>query len=251
MTRLILSNSSISLYLKCHLRYYMDQVWRIPGESSVSMALGSATHAGVETFWKSGDLPGAHDRLDVVLDEQMPAEPDEPYETVQRDGHSMLDTYVKIAAPTFTPTLIEAPFVIDIDGVAVSGIIDAADDDLHDTKTTSGRTVAGRKPSFRPTDHRLQLNLYRYGYKFLTGAWPKRLLLDVIKRTGKYQQFEVEVNEREARDIIGLVADEIAREDFRPTGADNGGCRYCPFNQACRFSTERLTPDGTIAVITN
>ena len=89
----------------------------------------------------------------------------------------------------------------------------------------------------RPSDHRAQLTGYRFGFKFLTGTWPKRLLLDVLKRTCKYAQYEVEPDEREFRDTLALVSSGIMDEDFRPTGAESGKCEWCPYRTICQYST--------------
>ena len=228
--RLILSTSSISTYLKCHRMYLYSNVYRVTGGQSLPAILGIAVHAAVETLWKSPKRPSSV--LEKTFADELTRVPlpyEENPEAVLADGQRMYTTYVQKVAPTFTPTLIEEKFSIDVDGVAVSGTIDAADDDIHDLKTTSMIS------KFDPASYGLQLNLYRLGFKFLTGSWPKRLLLDVLPRRGNftYKQYEVPVETQDALDVIGLVNTGIMEGNFDATGAINGACRFCPYREIC------------------
>ena len=134
------------------------------------------------------------------------------------------------------PTMIEAPFSLRTEGVILTGNLDYADDDVRDLKTTAGKTINGYKPtSFNPRNHGLQLTLYSWGYKALQGRWPARLLLDLLTRKGAYREYELEPDHGAARDVLGVVRDGITREDFEPTGALTGACRYCPYTQRCPY----------------
>lgn len=237
MPDLILSTSSISAYLQCHYRYLLSNIYRVGGAQSAAAALGTAVHAAVEAFWKATPT-----RPQAVLERVLAAEltrvpppHDEPVATLLRDGTAMLRTYIKTVTPTFTPTLVEQTFVITIDAVTVAGTIDAADDDLHDTKTTSLIS------KFDPTNHVLQLSLYSLGYQVLTGRKPKRLLLDVLPRGGRvtYRQYEVQPEIGELIDVLGIVSEGISKEDYEPTGATGGVCHYCPYRRICRHSAAK------------
>ena len=232
MIPLILSTSTIKAYLDCHYRYYLSEVLRLNGLSRTPAALGTAVHAGIERGFRKNWL-AARTEMTLVLDRTMVRGLDEEqFPVVQADGLRMMETYQREVVPTFTPTLIEAPFLIKINGVHVSGHIDAADEDVHDTKTVAMIS------KFRPDEHVLQMTIYRRGYQHLVGRLPKRLLLDVLPRGGRvaYRQYEVQPDEREMVDVLGIVRDEIMQENYEPTGAISRKCFYCPYLESCRYA---------------
>jgi CRISPR/Cas system-associated exonuclease Cas4 (RecB family) len=230
MSDLILSASSISTYLKCKKMYLYSNVYRVSGGQNLAAALGTAVHAAVETLWKSPKRPET--ALERSFERELALVPlpyEEPPETVLADAKRMYINYVQKVVPTFKPTLVEEKFVIEVEGISISGTLDAADEDVHDLKTTSMIS------KFRPDSYNLQLNLYRLGYKALTGGWPRRLLLDVLPRRGNftYKQYEVPVETRDTLDVLGIVSQGIMAEDYSPTGATNGACRWCSYQEIC------------------
>jgi hypothetical protein len=152
------------------------------------------------------------------------------------DAERMLAVYRREVAPTFKPWLVEAPFTAKVNGVILSGTIDGADDDVRDLKTTAGKTINGRKPRFDPANYDIQMTLYRFGYKALTGRWPRRLLLDVLTRRGTYRQYEREPKNGDALDALGVARDGILRGEFDANGALNGSCFYCPYIEVCDYA---------------
>lgn len=234
MSDLILSASSISFYLRCHYRYLLSNVYRIGGgRPSMGAVLGAAVHAGAEAFWKEPTRPQA--ALRRAFERELATVPtpfEEDASVVLADAERMLGTYMAQVAPTFTPTMVEQKFLIRVNGIGVSGTLDAADDDVHDLKTVSMIS------KFYPLEHVLQLTLYRLGFKALTGRYPKRLLLDVLPRKGRvtYRQYEIEPDTTEAIDTISIVSAGIMAEDYEPTGATAGVCHYCPYREICRYA---------------
>jgi hypothetical protein len=237
MHDLILSTSSISAYLRCHYAYFLGYVWRWKGQQNVAAAIGQAVHAGVEAMHKEEGLflIAAKEAWDLesanVPQADLEADPD-----AFSDALRMLDVYESEVLPTFHPFLVEAPFSVRVDGVIITGTIDAADEDLRDTKTTAGKTINGRKPNFDPANHDLQLSLYRLGYWGLTGKYPRRLLLDVLTRRGTYRQYQREPRTADAISTLGVVRDGIVREEYDPNGALNGSCGYCSFSARCGYA---------------
>ena len=234
---IVLSTSAVSSYLRCHYQYALGYVYRLRGAQNMAAAIGTAVHSGIEAAHKS--LP-AEDALRASFEEQMAsvpiseaiADPD-----ALPDALRMLRVYQEEVMPTFHPTLIEAPFTAKVAGVILSGILDGADEDVRDTKTTAGKTINGRKPSsFTPASYDLQLSIYALGYKALTGKLPRRLLLDVLTRRGTYRQYERPMKIGEAVDTLGIVRDGIDRGDFDPTGAYSGACRWCQFAATCKYA---------------
>ncbi len=230
---LVLSNSSISAYWRCHWRWYLDNVLRYPSVGNLRMALGIAVHAGVEAIFRGPLRPAGVFRASFIRETAgLPAEEMNADPGASDAGEVMLATYMREVVPTFTPTMVEQPFTIRADGVLVTGIIDAADEnDVHDTKTTAMIS------KFHPDSYQVQMTLYHWGYQALTGRAPKRLLLDVLPRGGnvKYRQVEIKPIHAEARDLIRLTRDAIMDRKFEPTGVLNGSCASCPFMKVCEF----------------
>jgi CRISPR/Cas system-associated exonuclease Cas4 (RecB family) len=234
---IVLSSSSVDTFLRCGHRYYLSEVMRVFAPPNIAMALGTAIHAGVERLLKNSPLRPV-DALDEAFAREValiPA-PDEDPAVALADGHTMLTTYTRERWPHFKPALVEQKFVIEVEGVHWTGIIDAADEDVVDLKSTSGKTINGRKPSFDPKKHTLQVTGYRWGYRALTGNWPRRLLLDVLTRTGKYRQYELQPDNGGLLDVIRLVRRAIMAREFLPNGVQNGSCYQCPYRQICEFS---------------
>jgi hypothetical protein len=239
MSDLILSTSSISEYLRCHHAYLLGHVYRMQRRQSVAAAIGQAVHAGVEALHRGQP---AHNALRAAWDEEVesiPADAVAADPDAFTDAKKMLSIYERDVLPTFQPTLIEAPFAARVAGVILTGTIDQADDDVRDTKTTSGKTINGRKPHFDPANYDQQLSLYRLGYKALTGKWPRRLLLDVLTRRGTYRQYEREPRTADAMDALGVARDGILREEYDPNGALSGACNWCGYVERCGYAVVR------------
>lgn len=232
MSDLILSASSIQTWLDCGYKYLLGSVYRLPGRPSMASAIGTAVHAGVEAIHKGHERP--NDALVAAFGHELDqmTTMDESPATGLADAGLMLDTYRREVAPRFHPTLVEAPFLISVDGINVSGQIDAADQDVHDTKTRAGKTINGKRPSaFKAERHRFQLSLYGIAYRFLRGVYPARLVIDSLTRRGTYTEYVIDPAYGEVPDILGLASSGIMAEDFRPTGPANGSCLYCPYYQ--------------------
>lgn len=236
MGDLILSTSSISAYLRCGYAYYLGYVWRWKGQQNVAAAIGQAVHAGVEALHRGQPAVEALRAAFVLEVASVPTAELAADPGALDDALRMLNVYNEEVLPTFHPFLVEAPFSVRVDGVVITGTIDAADEDLRDTKTTAGKTINGRKPNFNPANYDLQLSLYRLGYWGLTGKYPKRLLLDVLTRRGTYRQYEREPQTADAVGTLGIVRDGIVREEYEPNGALNGACNWCSFAARCGYA---------------
>lgn len=227
---LVLSASSMKVYLRCSYQYLLSSVWRVPGAPNMAMTIGTATHSGIEALHKGLDPVEATQTAFWRELASMPEPYEEPPGTALADALTMVEVYREKVLPTFEPDLVEASFVVSIGDVLFSGQIDAADEDVRDLKTTAGKTINGKPPSaFKPESHRLQLTGYSLGYQFLTGRKPRRLLLDVLTRRGTYRSFEVAPDYGEFMDVLNLTASGIMKSEFEPTGVSTGACRFCPY----------------------
>jgi hypothetical protein len=231
-----LSATAIGTYLNCERQYLYSVVYRVPGEQGFAAAIGAAVHAGVEALWKSPTRPleALRRRWDREL-VHVPAGDEEPAVGLA-DAEMMLALYQEKVVPTFSGRPeVEVPFSIVVDGrVGVTGTLDAIDEDLRDLKTTSGKTINGRKPRFDPKRYDLQLGIYELGYEFLRGQPPRRTLLDVLTRRGTYRQYERHPSRRETLDVLEVATDGIMADRYEPTGALTGICKWCPYaNGVC------------------
>lgn len=230
-TPLVLSKSAVDAFLRCGYAYYLGYVIRLPSPPNLDMAVGTAVHKAAEVHWKASGDP--EDALRAALVREVALIPTTtPDEAAQasRDALTMWRTYLMHIAPTFIPTLVEAPFLITIDGQLFSGVIDAADGDVHDTKTTSTPSKVD------PAHHRLGMTAYAHGFRALTGRSPGRLLLDVVAKNGRWAVKEVQPDDQELADVVGLVAQAIGAGRFEPNGALNGSCRGCAFVDRCSYA---------------
>lgn len=238
MDDLVLSASSVTAWLRCHHRYLLTNVFRHKRVAqSMPAAIGQAVHSGAEAHWKGSGSPVEALRAAFAHEvASVPAPEVEADPAALPDAERLLGVYLDEVAPRYRPTMIEAPFLVRVDGILLSGTIDNADpdttDEVHDIKTVSMIS------KFHPESYDLQLSMYALGYQGLTGRRPKRLVLDVLPRTGRVRYREVvrEPDIGAARDVLSVVRDGIARGDYEPTGAMNGACGWCPVRNLCEFS---------------
>jgi RecB family exonuclease len=238
---LILSKSSIEVWLACHKRWAYGYMYRVPGAPNLDMLIGTATHAGVEAYWKRQPPYDATRRAFVY---EGPLDATTTSETVVAalfDALAMTKLYIEKIAPTFAkpPTLIERDFLIRVNGTLVSGRIDCATEDpdeVRDTKTTSTPSKV------TPERHQLGQTLYAWGFAAITGRMPTRLLLDCVGKNGKVAVKEVEPDYVGAAEVVAMVAKGIQEGDFRPTGAASGACYGCAYRTICPDANLGLTP---------
>lgn len=226
-----LSKSSIDLFEDCDYAWYLGYVLRIKGSPTLQMIRGRAVHAGIEAYWKGEDHVGATVREFTASVDSIPDADVAAAGEALGDAHRLVGTYVTKIAPTFTPNLVEAKFAIRVNGVLVTGAIDAATEtEVHDTKTTSTPSKVD------PERHRVEMTLYQWGAQSL-GLSPERLVLDVVGVNGRSKSVEVQPDEAGAAELVGYVADRIGSGVFEPTGARTGQCGRCSFASTCKFST--------------
>jgi CRISPR/Cas system-associated exonuclease Cas4 (RecB family) len=234
----VLSASGITLFLRCPKAYLYSNVFRVPGLQNLAAAIGVATHAGVAALFSRPLRPLEALRREFAAETvNVPASELAADSEALSDAERMLEVYRKQVAPTFSPTMVEKEFLIEVDGLRLSGTLDAADektDEVRDLKTRSGKTINGKKPSaFDPAKHQVQLSLYGIAYRAMTGRAPKRLLLDVLTRTGKYKQYEVKPDYGGMLEAAHLTADAILRAEYPPSGALSNACGFCSFREIC------------------
>lgn len=232
-TELVLSKSSIRAWLTCRYAWLLGYVHRIKGVPNLDMVIGTATHAGVEAYWKH-EPP--YDATRAAFSYEGPLDATTTSEMVVAglvDAVAMTRTYIEKIAPTVEtpPTLVEADFLIRVDGVLVSGRIDTGSvDEVRDTKTTSTPSKVD------PARYGVDMALYGWGARSITGRFPGRYWLDVVARNGKFAVKPVEPDYQGAAEVVRHVAAGITAGEFGPTGAAVGECPRCSYAAVCRFA---------------
>lgn len=248
MPDLVLSASSLDAYDECHYRWYLSYVEAEQGEQSVAAAIGSAVHTAIERHYKAvmaGEpldqrvLREVYD-FEYVLNTSAIADPELPLDKAARWGRRALATYLEDVAPGVDPLLVEHGELLDWDGILISGHLDVSDTNhvVHDTK------IKGTKPR-DPARYLRAFVIYAEVHRVATGSPAKDVQLDVIVRLkrdrpyhvpyrygGPISQHDFNVTSRS----IERVANGIEQGDFRPTGLDEGACRYCPVKTVCEYN---------------
>lgn len=239
---MILSASSIGVWLKCPRRWMYQYVWRLKSPQGMPQAIGQAVHSAVEAHYASEDAAEALRRSFEAEVAQVPISEvvDDP--DARADAEAAFAAYQREVIPWWHPTMVERKFAFDWDGVRITGIIDGADettDTVADTKVTAGKTINGRKPRFDPARYDFQLALYDLGYESITGRPAKEVRLDVVSRRGTYRKFVRNPSVKDALDIVSIVRDAASTGEYDATGAFSGACRWCPYSEICPSSANK------------
>lgn len=248
---LVLSASSVGMYLRCGRQWMYRYVYGIKSKPSVKMARGIAIHKAVEVdmtqkMTTQVDLP-VDDMLDAYSDswgsiasDGLTQGPDDPPEGEMKDrGVGMVRLYHSEVAPHIQPVLVEQPVQFSINGQAYSGQIDLATRSkrsgkliVRDTKSTS-RTPA-------PNQYQLNQVGYALSQRQATNEIEADTVLDYLIDT-KIPRYLPISNGGPASDaqvasfatIVGDVAGSINAGRFPPNGVVNGACRICGYRDRC------------------
>ena len=250
MPDLVLSASSLDAWDACHYRWFLQYIEAQQGEQSVAAAIGTAVHYAIEQHYKAQMLgePLSPKVLDDIyataylLEAGSIADPELPIDKAKGWGSRALTTYLEDVAPQVDPLLVEHGELMDWGGILISGHLDVSttSDVVRDTK------IKGAKP--RDVHRYLRaFVIYAEVHRVATGNPAKDVVLDVILRLkrdrprhvpysygGPISQHDFDVTTAS----IERVAGGIERGDFRPTGLDEGACRFCPVRTVCDYVTE-------------
>ena len=239
MRPVVWSHSSIDAYLDCHLRWYFTYVMCEEEEPSEARMTGIAVHDVAERILKGQSLPLLDGPCGIC--EMFPHSPQCPNQGAAAEG--LIEVFISDILPTYRDTiLIEAPFQYELDGIPVSGIIDALDEQdteeplgyrariLRDLKTTKSRPSAGK--------YRLQMTIYWLGATEL-GYPPHAAMLDYIVRTKKPYYWPEVVSPIDEDDVDVLSAtlqalqNGVESSDYEPTGLGTPACSWCGYKAIC------------------
>lgn len=248
----------MNTFLKCGHAWFLAYVAAVKMKPNIKAVRGIAVHSAVEVDMRqkitSGvDIP-VEDMLDAydtswneeTVDGLELGENDDPGDIKDR-GYKLVKVYRRDVAPRIQPTIVEEPIQFKVNGQSFSGQIDLGqmvpralygDPDwaleIHDTKTTS------RSPD--PTQYLLNMTGYALGVRQATGAVEADTVFDYVVATTKPYYKEVRLGGpisddqiRRFAGVVGKVSDAIKAEQFVPTGAMSGMCRYCGYKPICPY----------------
>lgn len=250
MTDLVLSASSLDAYDDCHYRWYLQYVERHGGEQSVAAAIGLAVHRAIEEHYKRRMLSEpVPDRFLVdlynftyITETSGIADPELPLDKAMIWGRRALISYLEDVAPDVEPVLVEYGSELEVDGILVSGHLDVADAEgvVRDTK------IKKTKPR-DPSRYLRAFTIYALLYRDRMGKLETDVQLDVIVRLKRDRPYHVPYNyggpvsDHDIATLAGSlnrVANGIAKGDYRPTGLEEGACRFCPVSNVCEYYQE-------------
>lgn len=251
LTDLVLSASSVDTFRKCGYRWYLQYIERHEGDQNVRAAVGLAIHKAAQVYYELKRLGIPHyvlaDELydgiveahDQMLIEELwkVVDPDEPEAKALFASRRTLRVYIDDVAVNIEPKIQpEVAIEATINGIAYSGHIDVADEDVHDIK------IKVAKPRYTD-DYAFAMTGYGILYRVLTGEVERDVILDFMVRLKRDRPYHFPINNGGPIDdediahfatILTRVADDITKARFEPRGLENGHCRYCPVTAHCQ-----------------
>jgi RecB family exonuclease len=237
----VLSPSQVTQFLHCPAKWYFRYFLDLEEPATAATALGKAFHETIAHNFRQkvatrSDLPVAdcleyfRCSLGANLEGASPERGVHPVELMDL-GTTMLEKYLREAAPLIQPAAVETRVVGVIGGVQVRGYVDLLD--------VQGRIVDA-KSALRPMkgvshDHHLQLTSYVMITPEATGS----CRLDTVTkgRTVSLTQksFQVGAADRRYAEVIYPMVQESIREGIFLPHRSSGLCsrKYCGFWRCC------------------
>jgi putative RecB family exonuclease len=231
-----LSYSSINTYETCPAKFKFQYEDRLPSAPSAALAFGDSLHRALHLF-HGRPVPVAPTvaELDEMLDAVWVRQgfSDESEERTYHDhGRQVLRQYHKENAAEYRiPAALEHRFTIEVEGVAISGVIDRMDRipgggyEIIDYKTNR------RLPPQQRIDQDLQLSIYHLAAGEVWGIQPERLTLYYLLPGHRMSTVRTRRDVDELRRRIGTVAARIASGRFEPR--QNPLCDWCEYQHLC------------------
>jgi RecB family exonuclease len=237
-----LSYSSINTYETCPAKYRFQYEDRLPTGTSPALSFGDVLHRTLYRFHNrpvpvAPSLDELFEMLDGEWTEDGFRDPSEQQLYLDH-ARQILADYHRTNADSFRiPAALEFRFVVEVEGVQLSGMIDRMDRipgggyEIIDYKTNR------RLPPKAVVDRDLQLSLYYLAAKEIWGIEPERLTLYYLLPGQRMSTFRTPADADELRRRIATVAERIAAGMFEPR--QNPLCDWCDFQQVCPLYRHR------------
>jgi putative RecB family exonuclease len=231
-----LSYSSINTYETCPAKFKFQYEDRLPSAPSPALSFGDSLHRALHLFHGrpvpvAPSLEELHEMLESVWVRE--GFRDESEERTYRDhGRQVLRQYYRENAADYRiPAALEHRFTIEVEGVAISGVIDRMDRipgggyEIIDYKTNR------RLPPQQRIDQDLQLSIYHLAAGEVWGIEPERLTLYYLLPGQRMTTVRTRRDVDELRRRIGTVAERIASGRFE--ARQNPLCDWCEYQRLC------------------
>jgi putative RecB family exonuclease len=236
-----LSYSAIDTYETCPARYRYRYRDRVPAGPSPILAFGDSLHRALYRF-HSRPVPVAPSLAELLemLDDVWIADGlAEAEQTAYREhARQVLAQYHRDNAADYRiPAALEYRFQIDVEGVAISGVIDRMDRlpgggyEIIDYKTNR------RLPPRSRVDADLQLSIYHLAAREIWGIEPERLTLYYLLPGQRMTTSRTLADVGALRRRIAAVAERIELGRFEPR--ENPVCGWCDYRHLCPLFRHR------------
>ncbi len=237
-----LSYSSMNTYETCPAKFKFQYEDRVPQGRSAALSFGDSLHRALHLF-HNRPVPVAPsvDELLEMLEACWVSEGfvDASEERTYVDhGREVLSQYHSENAEAYRiPAALEFRFTIDVEGVALSGVIDRMDRipgggyEIVDYKTNR------RLPPQARIDQDLQLSIYHMAAREIWGIEPERLTLYYLLPGQRMTTVRTARDVDELRRRIGVVAERIDAGMFEPR--QNPLCDWCEYQPLCPLFRHR------------
>jgi RecB family exonuclease len=245
-----LSYSSINTYETCPAKFKFQYEDRVPQARSAALSFGDSLHRALHLFHnRPVPVPPSIGELHDMLEASWVSEGfgDASEEQTYRDhGRQVLSQYHRENAENYRiPAALEFRFTIEVEGVALSGVIDRMDRipgggyEIVDYKTNR------RLPPQSRIDQDLQLSIYHMAAKEIWGIEPERLTLYYLLPGQRMTTVRTPSDIDELRRRIAIVAERIEAGKFE--ARQNPLCDWCDYQALCPCSgistrRHRVTP---------
>ena len=237
-----LSYSSMNTYETCPAKFKFQYEDRVPQGRSAALSFGDSLHRALHLFHnRPVPVPPSVDELLEMLDACWVSEGfvnDSEERTYQDHGRQVLSRYHHENAGDYRiPAALEFRFTIDVEGVALSGVIDRMDRipgggyEIVDYKTNR------RLPPQARIDQDLQLSIYHMAAREIWGIEPERLTLYYLLPGQRMTTVRTPKDVDELRRRIGVVAQRIDAGLFEPR--QNPLCDWCEYQPLCPLFRHR------------
>jgi putative RecB family exonuclease len=237
-----LSYSSMNTYETCPAKFKFQYEDRVPQGRSAALSFGDSLHRALHLFHnRPVPVPPSVDELLEMLEACWVSEGfvDASEERTYVDhGRQVLAQYHRENAGHYRiPAALEFRFTIDVEGVALSGVIDRMDRipgggyEIVDYKTNR------RLPPQARIDQDLQLSIYHMAAREIWGIEPERLTLYYLLPGQRMTTVRTPKDMDELRRRIGVVAERIGAGMFEPR--QNPLCDWCEYQALCPLFRHR------------
>jgi putative RecB family exonuclease len=238
-----LSYSSISTYELCPLQYRFKYVDGRPGRRTPALTFGESLHEALRSF-HAQPVPVAPplERLLGFLDEAWDGSAyssEEEERAYHNHAREVLTAYHRDNAPSFrVPAVLEQRFRIDVDGVAVSGIIDRMDRHPDGSYEIIDYKTSRRLPPRKIVEADLQLSIYYLAAWEVWGIIPQRLTLYFLLPGQPMTVTRTQADLDVTRERVAAVAAGIRAGKF--SARENRLCDWCDYQARCPLFAHRF-----------